>query len=84
MRELDLRCFCSARPLLGVCGRDTQSGDLYVHIKVFKGGHVHGEVVATGGIVRVRCRSCSRWHVVTIWPTKVDFEEQPLPVSIQI
>ena len=81
-REAELRCCCADRPLLAVCGRDAH-GQPFVHIKIFKQGRVYGEVVATGD-VRVRCRECRRWHVVTIRREAVQFKEQPLPASIPL
>lgn len=83
-RELELRCFCGARPLLGVCGRDTATRQPYVWVKVFKQGRVYGEIVATSGDVHIRCRECRRWHIVSIQRVGVDFKPQPLPETIAI
>ena len=82
-RELDLRCACSARPLLGVCGR-RQDGEPYIHIKVYKQSRIFGEIVAVGGDVHIKCRECLRWHTVTIKRGGVDFAVEPLPSDIQI
>lgn len=83
MSPLELRCACSARPLLGVCGRD-KKGEPFVHIKVHKQSRVFGEIVATGGDVHIKCRACLRWHTVTIKRTEVNFEAAPLPSDIKI
>jgi hypothetical protein len=63
----DLRCFCHNRPRLATFGID-ESGEPYIHVKVYKGGKVYGEIVVTGpsAIVRLRCRACFRWHRVNI------------------
>lgn len=61
----DLRCECSRRTKLAVFGV-TVDGDPYVHVRVFKQSRVFGEVVATGGEVRVLCRDCGRWTFVNI------------------
>jgi hypothetical protein len=41
-------------------------GQIYVHVKVFKGGRVFGEIVTTRGDVHLRCRECLRWQRVVI------------------
>lgn len=63
--QQDLRCFCSRRPLLAKCGRD-ERGEPFIWVKVFKQGRIYGEVVATSGTVKLRCRECLRWHQVKI------------------
>jgi hypothetical protein len=63
-RRYQLRCFCARRPLLALYGTDKR-GQLYVHVKVYKGDRIFGEVVATGN-VKIRCRECYRWYEVVI------------------
>lgn len=61
----ELRCFCSRQPLLAVYGLDERGG-LYVHVKIYKQARIYGEVVVTGGVVRLHCRECLRWHRVVL------------------
>jgi hypothetical protein len=63
--KYELRCVCRTQPLLAVYGVD-EDGYLYVHIKIFKQGRIYGEVVASGGVVRLRCRECYHWQRVRI------------------
>lgn len=63
---IELRCSCSRRPLLAFCGSDPLTGEPWVHIKVFKGQRIYGEVVCNSGIVKLRCRECGRWQRVKI------------------
>jgi hypothetical protein len=80
-REVELRCCCSRRPLLGVGGRDA-NGKPYLHVKIFKQHRVYGEIIADSGTVRVRCRECLRWHRITIRVERLEMVEQPLPASL--
>lgn len=82
--ELTIRCFCARKPLLAVCGRDSSSGDLFVHIKSAKKDRINTEVVVTSGICRIRCRDCLRWHKVNIKTPNVNHSPEPLPASIVI
>lgn len=85
-REIELRCECSRRPLLGKAGRD-KDGNPYVHVKVYKQRKIYGEIVATEGIVRLRCRECFRWSTVRIVRQRgsdVQFTEEPLPEAIPV
>lgn len=61
----DLRCFCARAPLLAVYGID-KDGKLYVHVRVYKQNRIYGEVLVTGGTVKLHCRECLRWHRVVI------------------
>lgn len=63
---LELRCYCSSRPLLARCGRDPVTGEPWVHVKTWKQKRLYTEVIATGGTVRIRCRECLRWMNVKI------------------
>lgn len=36
-----------------------------MHVKVYKGQRLFGEVIATGD-VKIRCRNCFRWYKVVI------------------
>ena len=83
LREGDLRCLCPKKPLLGKYGRD-RTGALYVHVKVYKGGKVFGEIILQGGgTARIRCRECERWHTVNIrQDKKVDFQVEELPATL--
>lgn len=63
---VELRCQCSKRPLLGIGYRDPFTGEPRLHVKIFKQGRVFGEMIATSGVVHLRCRECDRWSKVTI------------------
>lgn len=82
--NLEVRCYCRRSPLLAVCGRDTKTGDLYVHVRSAKKDRLNTEVVITSGTVRVRCRDCLRWHTVRISPTNIDHKPEPLPATINL
>lgn len=81
---LEVRCFCSRRPLIAVCGRDSRSGEGFVHIKTWKGQRLYAEVVVTSGTAHIRCRECLRWHRIRIVRDQVQIEEHKLPESIAI
>lgn len=56
----DLRCICSRRPLLAYFGRD-ESGNPYLHQKVYKQRRLYSESIFTGGTASIKCRECFRW-----------------------
>jgi hypothetical protein len=33
-------------------------------VKIYKQDRIYGELVFEGGIVKIRCRNCLRWHRV--------------------
>lgn len=84
-QEIELRCECSRRPLLGKAGRD-KDGNPYVHVKVYKQKRIYGEIIATEGTVRLRCRECFRWFAVRIVrkATQVAFSQEPLPEALSV
>lgn len=63
---IELRCYCTGKPLLARCGRDDDTGEPWVHVKSWKGDRLYVEVVILSGVVRLRCRKCLRWHRVKI------------------
>lgn len=63
--EYEFRCTCRHQPLLAVYGRERDTGDLYVHIKVYKAGRLFAEVYTTNDI-KLICRECLRWHRIII------------------
>ena len=78
----ELRCSCSRRPLLALYGRGTD-GNLFVHLKVFKGRRLYAEAVFTSGIVRLHCRECLRWTTVRIvQPGSPRVRQEELPPEI--
>lgn len=78
----ELRCFCKLEPLLAVYGVNEQ-GKLYVHVKIYKQRRIYGEVLVEGGIVRLRCRECFRWHNVKITqPDRAILEEDSHPTAL--
>lgn len=60
-----LKCFCSRQPILAVYGVDRE-GHAFVHMKIWKQRRVFGEAIFTGGIVKIFCRECIRWHIINI------------------
>lgn len=84
MSQEEVRCFCQRKPLLAVCGRDSKSGEPFVHIKTWKQQRLYAEVVVTSGVVRIHCRECLRWHTIRIVRLKVDVRPEELPESIKV
>ncbi len=72
--EKELRCFCSRNPLLATYGIDSK-GKLFIHVKVWKQRRIFGELVIEGGIIKIRCRECLRWHHVRIIQQSAVLEE---------
>lgn len=64
-REKELRCFCSREPLLATYGIDSK-GKLFLHVKIWKARRIYGELVIEGGLVKIRCRDCLRWHTIHV------------------
>lgn len=82
-REKELRCFCHSEPLLATYGIDGK-GKLFVHVKIWKARRIFGELVIEGGIVKIRCRNCLRWHVVRINQHHATLQEthEEMPVMV--
>lgn len=77
-----LKCFCMRKPVLAVYGIDAQ-GKLFVHVKIWKQSRVYGEVLVTGGTVKLHCRECYRWHTVIIrQPGTAILQEDQEPVEV--
>lgn len=83
-KELEVRCFCARAPLLALCGRDTKTGDPYVHVKSARKDRINAEVLVTSGSARVRCRECLRWHTIRIRRVNVEHKPEELPASLDI
>ena len=81
--EHELRCFCRTEPLLATYGIDS-GGTLFVHVKIWKAKRIFGELIIEGGVVKIRCRNCLRWHVIRIAGGKASLEEtqEELPVAV--
>lgn len=78
-----LKCFCSVQPILAVYGMD-RDGQPFVHLKIWKQRRVFGEAVFKGGIVKLFCRECTRWHVITIRPNRtLQMTETEKPVELE-
>lgn len=57
-----------------------EEGQLYVHVKIYKQARIYGEIICTGGTVRLRCRECLRWHRVRILqPNRAELQEDSAP-----
>lgn len=82
-REKELRCFCSTEPLLATYGIDSR-GKLFVHVKIWKQKRIFGELVIEGGVVKLRCRVCLRWHRVVIRHDSAALSEEPEPNTVSI
>lgn len=41
-----------------------KNGELYLHTKVFRQSKIYSELMFTGGMVKIRCRKCLRWHTI--------------------
>jgi len=69
--------------LLATYGIDSK-GKLFVHVKIYKARRIFGELVIEGGIVKIRCRDCLRWHTINIVGNKASLEEthEKLPAAI--
>lgn len=77
----DLRCECRRKPLLAIFGLDDR-GKVYLHVKVYKGRRVFGEILVTQGEVELRCRECLRWYKVIVPARgKPELVETPEPQS---
>ena len=77
-RGVPLRCsFCSTSPLLAMFGVDSKTGEPWVHIKSWKGDRLYVEAVIVSGVVRLRCRICSRWNRVKIVRGAPSLQENP-------
>lgn len=84
--EHQLRCFCDRKPLLAIYGVDSD-GFVYIHVRIYKQQRIFGELYVTGGIVKLRCRECLRWHRVLIrQPGKAELRltQEPSAVSAPI
>lgn len=80
----ELRCFCRTEPLLAVYGVD-ESGQLYVHVKIWKQSRIYGEIIVTGGVVKLRCRECLRWHKIRILqPDHAELVEDSEPTALVV
>lgn len=77
----ELRCVCTHRPLLGIYGINEQ-GKGYIHVRVYKGGRVYGEVEHVGGITKLLCRECQRWSIFHHVTQTVDHNTHPPTVGL--
>lgn len=69
--------------MLATYGIDSK-GKLFVHVKIYKAKRIFGELVIEGGIVKIRCRECLRWHTIRVYQDQAVLQEtdEELPVSI--
>lgn len=81
---VELRCYCKSTPLLAVCGRDSLTGDPFVHVKSVRNGNINAEVIAHEGMIRIRCKRCQRWHTVTIKRVSVEQVAEKLPATVSV
>lgn len=58
-------------------------GSLYIEVKVYKQRSVYGHIVVTlrDGEVKLFCRECYRWYVVSVRPDNIAvLQEIPSPI----
>lgn len=82
--NLEVRCFCARKPLIAVCGRDSKTGQPFIHIKSARKDRINAEVVITEGTARIRCRSCLRWHKIRIKLVDIEHKPEELPPTLKI
>lgn len=70
MNDVELRCTCSKRTLLGIARHDEKHG-WHFHIKVYKQQKIYADIKVRGGSVEVACRECGRWQKVSITTERV-------------
>lgn len=64
MSDVEVRCECSKRPILGIFRR--QETYWVLHVKAYKQKRVYVELIVEEGTLRLRCRECDRWFKLTI------------------
>lgn len=82
-REKELRCFCNTQPLLATYGIDKHD-KLFVHVKIYKARRIFGELVIEGGLVKIRCRNCLRWHTIRVVQNRATLQESDTIVDTSI
>ena len=83
LKEEEIRCFCSRKPLLAVAGVDSE-GKGYVHVKSWRQDRLNAEVVVTEGTASIHCRLCFRWTTVRIVHGDVTSKQEELPETITL
>lgn len=83
VQDVPIRCDCEKRVLLAI-GRPNEDGQWYIHVRVHKSSRLMAEVVVDEGSMRVRCRSCLRWHKITIRHKNVAHNVERLPNRISL
>lgn len=73
--EHELRCFCRTTPLLATYGLDAKR-KLFVHVKIWKQSRIYGELLFSGGVVKIRCRNCFRWHRIIFRENSAELSEE--------
>lgn len=84
MSDGEIRCTCSRRPLLAIHGRDTKTGEPFIHVKAHKQERILAEVIVTAGVARIHCRECLHWFTVRIVRTGLSMTEERLPESLPV
>lgn len=87
MKDVEIRCECSARPILGIFR--VEDSYWVFHIKVHKQKRLYAELMVEEGVIRLRCRACERWFRLTVKreknlkspPIPEDSSTRPLPES---
>lgn len=83
-RGLEVRCTCSRKPLLALCGVDKITREPFIHVKTWKGKRLYTEVVITSGTAHIHCRECLHWMTLVIKHVGVSVKAEPLPDSVAV
>lgn len=77
-----MRCFCARKPLLAIYGRDLKSGELFIHIRVYKQTKVYAEIyISANAEIKILCRECLRLHKVKIIQGVPSLSEEKVAVE---
>lgn len=77
-----LRCTCNQEPLLAMYGRD-KNGDAYIHVRIYKGNRVYGEIYTTHPI-SLLCRLCGMWWNINIVNQRYQMNKRKAPASVEL
>lgn len=82
-----IKCFCAPEPILAMYGQDTRTREYFIHVRAYKQRRLITELVVpliSGGVVRIRCRNCLRWHKISVKTSQVEVRPEALPDSIAV
>ncbi len=73
LAPVEVRCFCASRTQIAQVEHD-QQGRPRLRVKSVKRGEAVVDVLCIEGIVKIRCRSCGRFHRFTIRRSNLDMD----------